>query len=35
MQEGTEQALNVSGNFKNIEEWKATAGGLMAFFRTP
>ena len=29
----TETAMNRSGQFKNIEEFKATAGGLMAFFR--
>jgi hypothetical protein len=29
----TESAMNRSGQFKNIEEFKATAGGLMAFFR--
>ncbi|WP_456393188.1 invasion protein CiaB [Nitratifractor sp.] len=28
----TEVAMNRSGQFKNIEEFKATAGGLMAFF---
>ncbi len=28
----TESIMNKSGNFKNIEEFKATAGGLMAFF---
>ncbi len=28
----TESAMNHSGAFKNIEEFKATAGGLMAFF---
>ena len=28
----TETKMNVSGQFKNIEEFKATAGGLMAFF---
>ena len=28
----TEMAMNQSGQFKNIEEFKATAGGLMAFF---
>jgi hypothetical protein len=28
----TESKMNVSGQFKNIEEFKATAGGLMAFF---
>ncbi|MEA3490724.1 MAG: invasion protein CiaB [Campylobacterota bacterium] len=28
----TESRMNVAGQFKNIEEFKATAGGLMAFF---
>jgi hypothetical protein len=28
----TESLMNKSGQFKNIEEFKATAGGLMAFF---
>jgi len=28
----TETVMNASGQFKNIEEFKATAGGLMAFF---
>ncbi len=28
----TETAMNGSGQFKNIEEFKATTGGLMAFF---
>ncbi|MBN2767708.1 MAG: invasion protein CiaB, partial [Campylobacterales bacterium] len=28
----TEGTMNKSGQFKNIEEFKATAGGLMAFF---
>ncbi len=28
----TEVAMNKSGQFKNIEEFKATTGGLMAFF---
>ncbi|MEA2047599.1 MAG: invasion protein CiaB [Campylobacterota bacterium] len=28
----TESKMNVSGQFKNIEEFKATTGGLMAFF---
>ncbi|SHO80253.1 Campylobacter invasion antigen B (CiaB) [hydrothermal vent metagenome] len=30
--EDTEKSMNKSGQFKNIEEFKATAGGLMAFF---
>lgn len=28
----TESRMNAHGQFKNIEEFKATAGGLMAFF---
>lgn len=28
----TEMVMNKSGQFKNIEEFKATSGGLMAFF---
>ena len=28
----TENKMNASGQFKNIEEFKATSGGLMAFF---
>ena len=28
----TESTMNASGQFKNIEEFKATTGGLMAFF---
>ncbi|MDQ7085468.1 MAG: invasion protein CiaB [Sulfurovum sp.] len=28
----TETRMNTTGQFKNIEEFKATAGGLMAFF---
>jgi len=28
----TESTMNQSGQFKNIEEFKATAGGVMAFF---
>ncbi len=30
--ESTENIMNESGNFKNIEEFKATTGGLVAFF---
>ena len=30
--ETTESAMNGSGNFKNIEEFKATTSGLVAFF---
>jgi hypothetical protein len=32
LDEDTEQKMNISGQFKNIEEWKATVGGTMAFF---
>ncbi len=32
MDKDTENSMNKSGQFKNIEEFKATAGGLMAFF---
>lgn len=32
MNEDTEVKMNKSGVFKNIEEFKATSGGLMAFF---
>ncbi|RAX58180.1 hypothetical protein CCZ01_03655 [Helicobacter monodelphidis] len=28
----TEICMNTEGNFKNIEEWKATTGGLLNFF---
>lgn len=28
----TEAVMNKTGNYKNVEEWKATTGGLMAFF---
>ncbi|NPA55319.1 MAG: invasion protein CiaB [Epsilonproteobacteria bacterium] len=28
----TESRMNVTGDFKNVEEFKATTGGLMAFF---
>ncbi len=28
----TEAIMNKTGNYKNVEEWKATTGGLMAFF---
>jgi hypothetical protein len=31
----TETRMNMTGNFKNIEEWKATTGWLMAFFQSP
>ena len=30
--EETESIMNISGNFKNIEEFKATTGGLVSFF---
>jgi len=30
--ETTEMVMNKSGNFKNIEEFKATTGGLVSFF---
>ncbi len=32
LESDTEGAMNKSGQFKNIEEFKATSGGLMAFF---
>jgi len=32
MDEDTEVVMNASGQFKNIEEFKATAGGLVSFF---
>jgi virulence-associated protein VapD len=32
MDSDTESSMNNSGQFKNIEEFKATTGGLMAFF---
>ncbi len=32
MDNTTETAMNKTGNFKNIEEFKATAGGLVSFF---
>lgn len=28
----SEARMNVGGNYKNVEEWKATSGGLLAFF---
>jgi hypothetical protein len=28
----TETAMNATGNYKNVEEFKATVGGMMAFF---
>lgn len=30
--EQTESAMNKTGNFKNVEEFKATTGGLIAYF---
>ena len=30
--EGTESTMNKTGNYKNVEEFKATTGGLMAYF---
>jgi hypothetical protein len=27
--------MNGTGNFKNVEEWKATTGWLLAFFQNP
>ena len=35
LERDTETSMNVSGNYKNIEEWKATTGWLMAFFLNP
>ena len=32
LESDTESKMNAQGQFKNIEEFKATAGGLMAFF---
>lgn len=32
IQEDTQRLMNVDGEFKNIEEFKATCGGLVAFF---
>ncbi len=32
LDDDTEMQMNTTGNFKNIEEFKATSGGLMAFF---
>jgi hypothetical protein len=32
LDDDTETKMNTTGNFKNIEEFKATTGGLMAFF---
>ncbi|TQV62811.1 MAG: invasion protein CiaB [Sulfurovum sp.] len=30
----TESVMNITGGFKNIEEFKATTGGIMAFFNS-
>lgn len=30
--EDTEARMNEKGNYKNVEEWKATVGGLVSFF---
>ncbi|PCJ20107.1 MAG: CiaB protein [Candidatus Cloacimonadota bacterium] len=30
--EDTEAVMNKSGQYKNVEEWKATTGGLVSFF---
>ncbi len=35
MDSDTETKMNQTGNFKNIEEFKATTGGLNAFFTKP
>lgn len=35
MDKDTESKMNMSGNFKNIEEFKATTGGLVSFFLNP
>lgn len=32
LDEDTEIKMNINGNFKNIEEFKATAGGLVSYF---
>jgi hypothetical protein len=32
LDEDSEREMNITGNFKNIEEFKATCGGLVAFF---
>ncbi|MDO7253813.1 invasion protein CiaB [Helicobacter cappadocius] len=34
IQEDTQRKMNVDGEFKNIEEFKATCGGLVAFFQS-
>ncbi|PAF53888.1 hypothetical protein BKH42_03915 [Helicobacter sp. 13S00482-2] len=35
MEEDTQRNMNIDGEFKNIEEFKATCGGLIAFFQSP
>lgn len=35
IEENTQREMNIDGEFKNIEEFKATCGGLVAFFNTP
>ncbi|MDQ1343520.1 MAG: hypothetical protein QG650_239 [Patescibacteria group bacterium] len=35
MELDTESRMNASGNSKNVEEWKATSGGVVAFFLNP
>ncbi|PAF48597.1 hypothetical protein BKH46_00935 [Helicobacter sp. 12S02634-8] len=35
IEEDTQRLMNIDGEFKNIEEFKATAGGLVAFFENP
>lgn len=34
IQEDTQRKMNIDGEFKNIEEFKATCGGLVAFFKS-
>lgn len=34
IQEDTQRTMNIDGEFKNIEEFKATCGGLVAFFQS-
>lgn len=34
IQEDTQRKMNIDGEFKNIEEFKATCGGLVAFFQS-
>ncbi|PAF52669.1 invasion protein CiaB [Helicobacter sp. 13S00477-4] len=33
IEEDTQRLMNIDGEFKNIEEFKATCGGLVAFFK--